>query len=144
MIKPPSRDGGEGVVVGITDTDRLVAAFEAAQRISPGPVIVERHVPGEDHRLLVVDGRVLQVVRRRAAHVVGDDGMLTVRQLLNRLNSDPWERRSTACSRLCIWTTRCAIFWPSRDWSRMRSRPMGRQSAGANPGTSARAALRRT
>lgn len=88
VIKPPSRDGGEGVVVGITDTDRLVAAFEAAQRISPGPVIVERHVPGEDHRLLVVDGRVLQVVRRRAAHVVGD-GMLTVRQLLNRLNSDP-------------------------------------------------------
>ncbi len=88
VIKPPSRDGGEGVVVGITDSDRLVRAFEQAQQISPGPVIVERHVPGEDYRLLVVDGRVLQVVRRRPAHVVGD-GVLTVRQLLDQLNSDP-------------------------------------------------------
>lgn len=93
VIKPPSRDGGEGVVVGITDTDRLAAAFEQAQRISGGPVIVERHVPGEDHRLLVVHGRVLQVVRRRPAHVVGD-GTLRVRQLVDRLNSDP--RRGTA------------------------------------------------
>lgn len=87
VVKPVDSDGGAGVTAGVGDPDRLARAYATARRISPA-VLVERHCAGEDHRLLVVDGRVLQTVRRTAAHVVGD-GTRSVRALLDALNADP-------------------------------------------------------
>nr|MCW1960410.1 Mur ligase family protein [Mycobacterium sp.] len=92
VVKPFNQDGGNGVTLGIAEQDRVVRAFNRANQFSPGAVLVEGHVRGDDYRFLVVCGRVLQVARRRAAQVVGD-GHRTVGQLVARLNDDP--RRGT-------------------------------------------------
>ena len=45
-------------------------------------------IKGEDHRLLVIDGKLVAAARRRPAHVIGD-GKLTLRQLIDKENEDP-------------------------------------------------------
>lgn len=92
VVKPLFGDVGEGVVTGIRDADRLQWAFDIARNADLGDVLLEKHCPGDDHRLLVVDGTVLQVARRVPAHVVGD-GVSTIRSLVAHLNTDP--RRGT-------------------------------------------------
>jgi cyanophycin synthetase len=92
VVKPFDLDGGVGVTVCIRDADGLRRAFEQAERLTPGRVLVQQQIPGDDHRLLVARGEVLQVALRKAAHVIGD-GMRSVGELVNELNSDP--RRGT-------------------------------------------------
>lgn len=92
VIKPLDQDGAVGVVPGVSDSTRLRRAFAEADRVSPGNVLVEQHCAGDDYRLLVAGGRVLQAVRRISAEVIGD-GVRTVGQLVDQVNADP--RRGT-------------------------------------------------
>ncbi|TFV87906.1 cyanophycin synthetase, partial [Oxalobacteraceae bacterium OM1] len=56
-------------------------------------VLVERFIPGDEHRLLVVGGRLVAAARGELAIVTGD-GVSTVEQLINsQINTDP--RRGT-------------------------------------------------
>ena len=93
VVKPSNQDQGLGVVAGIRDPETLRRAFGEADKLSPAAVIVEKHVEGDDHRLLVVRGRMLAAAKRTAAEVVGD-GARTVAQLVDDVNADP--RRGTA------------------------------------------------
>lgn len=88
VVKPSNQEQGTGVVTGIQDEAMLRRAFEEADRHSPGAVLVERHIPGEDHRLLVVQGRLLMATRRIPGGVTGD-GQHTVEQLVAAVNADP-------------------------------------------------------
>jgi cyanophycin synthetase len=88
VVKPSNRDQGEGVVPGIRDEVLLRKAYAAAARLSPGAVIVEKYVEGDDHRLLVVGGRLLIATRRIPAGVSGD-GVETVSRLVEVVNADP-------------------------------------------------------
>lgn len=97
VVKPSNCEHGTGVVPGISDVDTLRRAFDAAVRLSPSGVIVERHVDGDDHRLLVVDGRLLAAARRTPGGVTGD-GVHTVAQLVDLVNADP--RRGTGARSL--------------------------------------------
>jgi cyanophycin synthetase len=54
-------------------------------------VMVERYLPGHDYRLLVVGGRVVAAARRDPPQVIGD-GVHSIRELVDIVNSDP--RRS--------------------------------------------------
>ena len=64
------------------------AAYVAADKEGSG-VIVERCVPGEEHRLLVVGGRMVAATRGQTTEVVGD-GVHTTQQLVDQqLNTDP-------------------------------------------------------
>ncbi len=92
VIKPADQDGGLGVVPGIRDEAGLRRAFDAASRLSDGGVVVERHVDGADHRLLVVDGRLWAAARRTPAGFSGD-GIATVAELVERVNRDPQRGR---------------------------------------------------
>ncbi len=92
VVKPIDRDGALGVTPGVGDSGRLRLAFEDADRLSPGNVLVEKHCAGEDYRLLVVGGRVLQAVRRSPAQVTGD-GVHAIGRLVDMVNADP--RRGT-------------------------------------------------
>lgn len=79
VVKPLNRvsDGSDnGVTTGIPDPDTLCAGFERAARFSNGGVIVEEHIDGDDHRLLVVNGRFLAAARRKVA--VGEPPFGTV------------------------------------------------------------------
>lgn len=98
VVKPRSLGKGLGVHVDIRDEAALRAAFAEARSHRSG-VIVERHVEGDDHRLLVVDGRLVAAARRVPAGVVGD-GLRTVRELVAAANADP--RRGVGFERLLV------------------------------------------
>jgi cyanophycin synthetase len=59
VIKPSNQDQGRGVVPGIVDIEELETAFNEAHKYSPGAVLVEKHIKGNDYRLLVVKGKML-------------------------------------------------------------------------------------
>lgn len=88
VVKPVDHDQGRGVTAGLGDRAALLRAFDAAAQFSPGRVLVEKHVDGEDHRLLVVRGRLLAATRRTPAGITGD-GIRTVGQLVEDVNADP-------------------------------------------------------
>jgi cyanophycin synthetase len=86
-IKPLDGNHGRGVSTDLRSDAQIVAAYQAAAKISPS-VIVEQHLPGRDHRILLVDGKVVAVAERAPASVVGD-GFHTIGQLIDLLNEDP-------------------------------------------------------
>src|SRR5690606_4434888 len=51
-------------------------------------VMVERYLPGNDFRLLVVGNKLVAAARRDPPHVIGD-GEKTVRELVEQVNRDP-------------------------------------------------------
>ncbi len=87
VVKPLVGNHGRGVSTGVSDDEGLQAAFEAA-RLRYATVVVEKHIVGEDHRLLVVDGQLIAAARRRPAHVVGD-GVTPLQGLIDTENRDP-------------------------------------------------------
>ena len=87
VIKPRDGNQGKGVTVNIATEEHFMATYGAAAEISD-EVIVERFIPGNDHRFLVVGDQVVAVARREPPNVIGD-GVHTVRELVEQANSDP-------------------------------------------------------
>jgi cyanophycin synthetase len=95
VVKPAYGTGsGWGVTCGVRSrSDLLLAGFNAA-RYSP-LLLVEEQIEGDSYRVLVLDGEVLDVVRRGFPCVVGD-GRRSVIELFEAEN----ERRSNASGEL--------------------------------------------
>lgn len=92
VVKPTDGNHGRGVSLDLNTQAEVEAAWTLADQHG-SEVIVERAVPGDEHRLLVVGGKVVAAARGETAWVTGD-GRSTVRQLIDsQLNSDP--RRGT-------------------------------------------------
>lgn len=87
VIKPLDGNQGKGVQLRLETDDEIRAAFREASKYSPG-IVVERCVKGRDYRLLVVGSRVCAAAERLPASVTGD-GVHSVRQLVDIVNSDP-------------------------------------------------------
>jgi cyanophycin synthetase len=87
VVKPSDGNMGKGVTIGITDADGLARAFGRAQIVSRD-VVIEEVIAGEEHRLLVIDGRFVAAAGRRPAQVVGD-GVSSVHDLVARENARP-------------------------------------------------------
>jgi cyanophycin synthetase len=87
VVKPRDGSQGRGVTVDVVTREDLDAAWAAATEIS-SEVIVERYIPGDDYRLLVVDGQLIAAARRDPPQVIGD-GTHTVDQLVDIVNRDP-------------------------------------------------------
>lgn len=87
VVKPRDGNQGKGVTVNIVSRDHLEIAFNAASQFSSN-VMVERFIPGHDHRLLVVGDRLIAAARRDPPHVIGD-GVQSIRQLVDEINRDP-------------------------------------------------------
>ncbi len=87
VTKPYNGNHGRGITIGITSDEDVRAGFEAAREHSRS-VIVETYLPGDDHRLLVVNGKLIAATRRTPGHVVGD-GQRTVAELVEIVNQDP-------------------------------------------------------
>lgn len=91
-VKPTDGNHGRGVTLDLGTREQVVAAWERAA-YHGSEVIVERYISGDEHRLLVVAGKVVAAARGEAAWVTGD-GQQSVAQLVDtQLNSDP--RRGT-------------------------------------------------
>jgi cyanophycin synthetase len=87
VIKPLDANHGRGVSLDLKTADQVRAAFEKAREHSRS-VIVENYLSGFDHRMLVVDNKLVAVAKRVPGHVVGD-GERTLKQLVDRVNEDP-------------------------------------------------------
>ena len=87
LLKPLDANNGRGISGRIDDLDGVRAAFPLAVAEHP-VVVIERFAEGNDHRVVVVDGRVVACVERVPAHVVGD-GRRSIRELAQEINRDP-------------------------------------------------------
>ncbi|AIY42596.1 Cyanophycin synthase [Collimonas arenae] len=96
VLKPRDGNQGKGVAVNITAREQVIAAFAVASKIC-SEVIVERYLPGHDFRLLVVGNHLVAAARRDPPQVIGD-GVHTISQLVNQVNSDPLRGEGHATS----------------------------------------------
>jgi cyanophycin synthetase len=87
VLKPLSGNHGRGVSINLKTPDEVEAAFEKAREHGRN-VIVESFLEGYDHRLLVVNGKLVAAAKRMPGHVVGD-GKNTIEQLVDTVNEDP-------------------------------------------------------
>ncbi|MGJ5819990.1 cyanophycin synthetase [Paludibaculum fermentans] len=102
VVKPRYGNQGRGVAADLSTSEQVKAAFEAARK-EDADVIVEKFAPGQDYRLLVVNGKVVAASRREPAHVIGD-GRSSVQQLVDEKNRDPrrGDDHATALSKLVL------------------------------------------
>jgi cyanophycin synthetase len=87
VIKPVDGNHGRGITIDIRTREEAEAAYDAARQVSRA-IIVERYYVGRDHRVLVIDGKVVAVAERVPAHVVGN-GRSTIADLIEETNQDP-------------------------------------------------------
>jgi cyanophycin synthetase len=88
VIKPEDGNHGRGVFTNLVSREEIEAAYDVAVEEGSG-VIVERFVLGNEHRLLVVGGKLVAAARGEPAGIVGD-GVHTVVELIElQINSDP-------------------------------------------------------
>lgn len=93
VVKPRDGNRGRGVMLNLRSQDEVESAYAIARAEDPD-VIVERYIEGDEHRVLVVGGKVIAVARGESAWVAGD-GSSTVASLVElQINSDP--RRGSA------------------------------------------------
>ncbi len=98
VLKPNfGTGGGRGIVTGITSAAQFRRAAVSAARFDPD-LIAEEQVEGESWRLLFLDGRLLDAVRRDPPRVTGD-GLRTIAALIaaendQRLKKHPFRALS--------------------------------------------------
>lgn len=94
VVKPNDGNQGKGVTVNIGTKEHLLQAYAVATAFRDD-ILVEKYMPGNDFRLLVVGDKLVAAARRDPPKVLGD-GVHTVRQLVEQVNQDP--RRGTGHS----------------------------------------------
>lgn len=88
VVKPRDANHGRGVFANLTERSEVVDAYHEAKNEGSG-VMVERFIPGIEHRVLVVGGKVVAATCGRPVSVVGD-GKHNVLELIElQVNSDP-------------------------------------------------------
>jgi cyanophycin synthetase len=87
ILKPVDASHGRGISGRLEDEVAVRSAWDAAFAVS-SRVVVEHYYEGRDHRVLVVNGKVVACAERVPAHVVGD-GRSTIRALIDDANRDP-------------------------------------------------------
>jgi cyanophycin synthetase len=87
VVKPKDGNQGKGVTVNVKTREHMDIAYAAARQFRDD-IMVERFLPGNDFRLLVVGNKLVAAARRDPPQVVGD-GVNSVRQLVEIVNRDP-------------------------------------------------------
>lgn len=87
ILKPLDASHGRGISSRLAGPDDLKAAWDAAAAFGRR-IVVEQFADGRDHRVLVIDGKVVACAERVPARVFGD-GTRTIRALIDAENKDP-------------------------------------------------------
>jgi cyanophycin synthetase len=87
VLKPLAGNHGRGVSINLKTPEEIEVAFDKAREHGRN-VIVEGYLEGYDHRLLVVNGKLVAAAKRMPGHVAGD-GKHTIEQLVDIVNEDP-------------------------------------------------------
>ncbi len=99
-LKPIDQADSVGVALDLRSDDDIRARFEFVAHASRSPkahLVVERFVPGNDYRVLVVNDTIAAASQRLHPQVIGD-GSHTIRELIEIENANP--RRGTRSSQI--------------------------------------------
>lgn len=86
VIKPHDAKRGAGVHMDIRSRETFTRAFRRVAE-KYGSVLVERYQKGTEYRFLLVNGKLIGVINRRPASVVGD-GSTSIQDLVRQKNLD--------------------------------------------------------
>jgi glutamate--cysteine ligase len=91
VIKPAQQLGGIGVSVLPKTEAEVIKAYDEALKENKSKsavkVLGEEFIKGENYRFLVVGDKVIGIIRRKAAHVVGN-GKDTLEELIKKANEE--------------------------------------------------------
>ena len=88
VVKPSDGNHGRGVTLDLRKKEDIEAAYHVAYP-EGSDVMVERFILGDEHRLLVVGGKLVAAARGEVVSITGN-GRSTVKELIDtQLNSDP-------------------------------------------------------
>src|SRR5256714_10469224 len=87
IVKPLDANHGRGISGRIDSEAALTEAWKDAREYGDR-IVIEQYTEGRDHRVLVINGKVVACAERIPARVVGD-GSSTIAQLIDRENRDP-------------------------------------------------------
>jgi cyanophycin synthetase len=90
VVKPVTSDAGSGTTTGVRTPVHLRRAILRASRLD-SRILIERQAPGYAHRMLLLDGELLDVVKRYPPQVTGD-GSSTISTLVAAENRRRMER----------------------------------------------------
>jgi cyanophycin synthetase len=89
VVKPQSGNKGRGVSIQLEDREAVLSAFAIAEKeFVASQVVVERCIPGRQHRVLVVGDKAVATSGGQPQTLTGD-GAHTVEQLMAIGNRDP-------------------------------------------------------
>ncbi len=89
VVKPLDANHGRGVSINLNSDEEVEAGFaEAKEHSRSRAILVESFITGFDHRMLVVNNKLVAVAKRVPGHVVGD-GKHTIAELVHIVNEDP-------------------------------------------------------
>ncbi len=86
ILKPLDASHGRGISGKIDTEEALKEAWNHAREFG-NRIVIEQYAEGRDHRVLVINGKVVACAERIPARVVGD-GVSTIAQLIERENKD--------------------------------------------------------
>jgi cyanophycin synthetase len=93
VVKPTDGNRGRGVMLDLKTREEVEAAWAVAHEEGSG-VMVERYITGEEHRVLVVGGKVVAASRGESVWVTADGSSNLLQLVETQINSDP--RRGSA------------------------------------------------
>jgi cyanophycin synthetase len=110
VVKPRDGNHGRGVAVNLTTREQVLQAYAAA-REEGTDVVVEKFIPGDDYRVLVIGDRMVAAAHREPAQVRGD-GQSTIEELIAEVNRDPRrsEGHATVLSRIKLDAVSLAVL----------------------------------
>mgnify|MGYP006140606453 CR=1 FL=1 len=88
VVKPLDGNHGRGVSLELTERADIEAAFKIAEA-EGSEVIVERYVRGDEHRLLIVGGKMVAAAKGESLWITGNGRDTVLRLIEDQLNSDP-------------------------------------------------------
>jgi D-alanine-D-alanine ligase-like ATP-grasp enzyme/acylphosphatase len=99
VCKPATGVRGIGVFANIQSLSHLNKAFEMYKdsQLGGDDFIIEKHIPGKDYRIVVLNGKVLAAILREPASVVGDGKhniaeLVMHKNMFRRENPHLWAR----------------------------------------------------
>lgn len=89
VVKPLDGNHGRGITIDVNSWEEAEEAYDLASTASKTrSVIIERYYKGSDHRVLVINGKLVAVAERIPARVIGD-GRCNIQELIDITNQDP-------------------------------------------------------
>lgn len=94
VIKPNTGRLGRGVFIEIDSYAEFTYAFHQVSE-DFNEVLVEQFINGEEHRFTYINGRIVAIVKRCPANVIGD-GQSTIKELVDRKNEEKLAKKLKA------------------------------------------------